>query len=393
MKSKKVGIKLGGSGHQYKIEIGHNILSDGGKWAKKCLPATARKVTIISNRKVFGLYGAKIRHSLQSQNFAVNCWLMGDGEKYKSWRSVEQALKFFGESGLSRSDVVIALGGGVVGDLAGFAAALYLRGIAFLQIPTTFLAMIDSSVGGKTGVNSTFGKNLIGAFHQPHGVLIDVETLQTLPQRELVAGFCEAVKHGAISSRKLFDQTSRFLKKYSLKSFKNHFSEVEFIFDLENLLAAQISFKAEIVANDEREDVHRTDGRSRKVLNFGHTLAHALEKVTDFKYFKHGEAVGYGILFAAELAKKLDILEQTELKLLNDVLCSVGVLPDTRNISPEKVFELFVFDKKKIGEHVQFVLIEKIGKPVIISGEKISETIIRQSLQKILHANNFPSQI
>ncbi len=388
MKSKKVAVKLGGHPHQYEIAVGHDLLTGCGSWAKKCLPSSAQKVVIISNQKVFGLYGAKIRESLQMQGFETIFWLMPDGEKYKSWRSVENALRFFGENGLSRSDAVIALGGGVVGDLAGFASAIYLRGIAFLQIPTTLLAMIDSSVGGKTGVNSVFGKNLIGAFHQPRGVLIDVETLQTLPRRELVAGFCEAVKHGAISGRKLFDQTARFLEKHPTKKFKDNFQNDIFLDDLENMLTAQVSFKAEIVAGDELEDIARTDAKSRKTLNFGHTLAHALEKITDFKYFKHGEAVGLGIMFAAELSKKLDILDKNELNLLNDVLCNIGKLPDTQNINLKKVFELFVFDKKKIGANVQFVLLESIGQPIIVSGEKIPETAIRETLQKVLHSKS-----
>lgn len=384
MKENTVSIKLNANAHKYTIRIGHDSLKNCGVWAKESLSANSKKIAIISNKRVFGLYGKIVERSLQNAGFEVFVWLMKDGERYKNLRSLEAALKFLNENKISRSDAVIALGGGVVGDLAGFAAAIHLRGMPFLQIPTTLLAMIDSSVGGKTGVNSSFGKNLIGAFHQPEGVLIDAQTLKTLPQRELVAGFCEAVKHGVISSEELFVQTANFLKKYPTKSFKTNFSDSVFLRELENLLKNQVAFKAEIVMNDERESAERIDGKSRKILNFGHTLAHALEKVTDYKYFKHGEAVGLGILFAAELSKKLDILSDNKLTLLNDVVMSVGVLPKTGNIDLVKVFEAFKFDKKTVGNSLQWILLEDIGKPVIFSNKNIPDSDIQTTLKKVL---------
>ena len=381
---KKVSVKLSENFHRYEIKIGHDLVKNCGEWAQSCLSGKTSKIVIVSNAKIFRLYGAVVQKSLEKAGFEVFVFLMKDGEKHKNLRSLESLLKFISENKLARTDAVVALGGGVVGDLAGFAAAIYLRGIAFLQIPTTLLAMIDSSVGGKTGVNSDFGKNLLGAFHQPKGVLIDVETLKTLPPRELVAGFCEAVKHGAISSRELFEETADFLKNYRLKNFKKHFSEEKFLSKLENLLAAQVAFKAEIVMNDEREAADRTDAKSRKILNFGHTLGHALEKVTGYKYFKHGEAVGYGILFAAELSKMLEILGANELKLLNDVFHNIGKLPGTENIEIEKVVNAFSFDKKNIGRSLQWILLKRIGEPVILSNDKIPEKILRKSLKKIL---------
>jgi 3-dehydroquinate synthase len=205
---KKISVVLKESAHAYGVSIESDSLKNCGDWAQKCFARQAGKIVLISNKKVFGLYGEAVVASLEKQGFEVFVWLMPDGEKHKNFRVLEKAVKFVGEKKLKRSDGIAALGGGVVGDLAGFAAAIYLRGIAFLQIPTTLLAMIDSSVGGKTGVNTDFGKNLIGAFHQPHGVLIDVETLKTLPRRELTAGFCEAVKQAAIADRNLFDQTA-----------------------------------------------------------------------------------------------------------------------------------------------------------------------------------------
>ncbi len=379
-----VSVKLGENSHQYEIKLGHDLLENSGNWARICLSEKNARIVIVSNPKIFRLYGEIVRKSLENADFEVFVFLMKDGERHKNLRSLEMLLKFNGENKLARTDAVVALGGGVVGDLAGFAAAVFLRGIAFLQIPTTLLAMIDSSVGGKTGVNSDFGKNLIGAFHQPNGVLIDVKTLKTLPKRELTAGFCEAVKHGAISNRQLFDQTADFLKKFPTKNFKKFFSDHDFFAELENLLAAQVAFKAEIVMNDEREAAARTDAKSRKILNFGHTLAHALEKATDYKYFKHGEAVGYGILFAAELSKILVILDTNELKLLNDVLQDVGKLPDTKNIEIEKVVQAFSFDKKNIGKSLQWILLKEIGKPVIFSNNDIPVSSIQKVLRKVL---------
>ena len=389
MNNETVAVRLGAANtHRYKIEIGHETLGNCGVWAKNCLPENTRKIVIVSNAKVFRLYGETVQSNLEKSGYDVFVWLMKDGEKHKNLRSLETALGFFSGKTLSRTDVVVALGGGVVGDLAGFASAIFQRGIAFLQIPTTLLAMIDSSVGGKTGVNSAFGKNLIGAFHQPHGVLIDISTLKTLPKRELIAGFCEAVKQGAISNEKLFAQTGDFLRDNSLEKLVKNFSDEKFVSGLISLIAAQVGFKAEIVQQDERENSDRIDGKSRKILNFGHTLAHALEKVTDYKYFKHGEAVGYGILFASELSKTLDILDGNELKLLNDVMHRVGNLPDTKNINLEEVVKAFKFDKKTVGKSLQWILLEGIGKPKIYTDKDIPNSAILKTLKKVLHLQN-----
>lgn len=380
----EVLVNLRQNPHQYKVIIGNDLLKNSGVWAKDCLPESRKKTVLISNEKVFGLFGKEVKDSLENAGFNVFVWLMKDGEEYKSFHSLEEALKVFSKNKLTRTDAVIALGGGVVGDLAGFASAVYLRGISFLQIPTTLLAMIDSSVGGKTAVNSEFGKNLIGAFHQPNGVLIDVNVLQTLERRELTAGFCEAVKQGAISGDELFSKTDNFLQKFSISDLKKYFSDIDFLKNIENLLAAQIAFKAEIVMQDEKESAGRTDTKSRKILNFGHTLAHALEKITDYKYFKHGEAVGYGILFAAKLSNLLDILDENSLNLLNDVVGRVGHLPETDNIDTKKVSQAFIYDKKFIGETLQWVLLEDIGKPLIYKNENIPQSLIAEAMKDVL---------
>jgi 3-dehydroquinate synthase len=385
MKHSKVVVKLKNNPHEYQIKISHNLLKASGEWARKCLSPDAKKIALVSNARVYRLYGEAVVNSFANLGFDIQVFLMKDGERHKNLRTLESVLKFFSEKKMTRTDAVVALGGGVIGDLAGFASAVFLRGIAFVQIPTTLLAMIDSSVGGKTAVNTNFGKNLVGAFHQASGVLVDVNSLRTLPRRELTAGFCETVKQAAIADIDLFNQTARFLDNYSLNKFKSHFSDDAFVSELENLIAAQISFKAEIVMQDERESVKRNDGKSRKILNFGHTLAHALEKVTEYKRFKHGEAVGYGIRFAAELSKKLEILDKNELKLLNDVLFRVGSLPETSNINLRKVFDAFAFDKKIAGDSLRWILLEKIGKPRIVESKDISDSIIHETLKKVLH--------
>src|ERR1700752_1311752 len=273
------------------INIGRGIRTDLGQLLSPALSNTPQRVGIISNKRVFGLYGREIVRSLKRAGCKTFAWLMPEGERYKSFAILEKAVKFLSENRFERNDLVLALGGGVTGDLAGFAAAVYLRGVPVVQVPTTLLAQIDSSVGGKTGINLPTGKNLVGAFHQPAAVFIDTETLMSLPKRELVAGFCEMVKHALIADKSLFELTVNCLQKPAS-------AELLRSAEFENLIAAQCSFKASIVANDERESTTRTDVKSRRVWKFGHTTAHALETITNYRYFRHGEAVGYGMLVA-----------------------------------------------------------------------------------------------
>ncbi len=384
MEKRNVEIILKENPHKYKVEVGNNLLNICGVWAKNVLAENTRKVILISNKKVFGLYGGEVCRSFKVNGFEVVKFLIGDGEEYKSFQTLRETLEFFGKNELKRSDAVIALGGGVVGDLAGFAASVYLRGVSFLQIPTTLLAMIDSSVGGKTAVNTEFGKNLVGSFYQPKGVLIDIKTLQTLEHRELIAGFCEAIKQGAIGSRELFDKTSEFLTEFPLKVFVKNLTDERFTVNLTNLLVSQISFKAGIVMQDERESSARQDAKSRKILNFGHTTAHALEKVTDYKYFKHGEAVGYGILAAAEISKRLDICDENSVNSLNNVVGLLGSLPDAGDLEIDKILQALVYDKKSIDDSIQWILLETIGTPKIIKSRNIPQSVIRESLTKVL---------
>ena len=361
--------------HEYEIRIGRGILSEAGRIARGCLGKQSQRIALISNRKVFSLHGSSVVKSLQAEGFSVTPWLIGDGERYKSVQTTEKVLSFLSETGIERSDGVVALGGGVIGDVAGFAAAVYLRGVPLIQIPTTLLAQIDSSVGGKTGVNLPTGKNLVGSFHQPGAVVIDIETLTTLPLRELSAGWCECVKQGAVSGRKLFRQTIDFLELFKSQG-------VLASLQLEELIASHCAFKASIVAADEREDLARRDRRSRRILNFGHTIAHALEAVTNYRRFRHGEAVGHGMLVAGELSKNLGLLKQSELELLRQAVSRCGLLPTAGDLDGRAVIDAIAQDKKRIAGHVQWVLLERIGHPRIVDGKEISPGLLRKSVRK-----------
>src|SRR5258707_5355754 len=245
-----VSVRLPARQRSYEIKIGAGLMSELGREARAVLGSQSRRAALISNPMVFKHYGKLALQSLKAANFKTTHWLMPEGERHKSLGSLAQALKFLTESGIERGDVVVALGGGVVGDLAGFAAATYLRGIAFVQVPTTLLAQIDASVGGKTGVNLLEGKNLVGAFHQPQLGIIDPQTLVTLPGLELTAGWCEAVKQGAVGSRKLFEQTRRLLRNFCT-DFNLYFDQEESQIELSATIAGHCQFKAAIVAADE----------------------------------------------------------------------------------------------------------------------------------------------
>ncbi|HZT59393.1 MAG TPA: 3-dehydroquinate synthase [Pyrinomonadaceae bacterium] len=417
VKMKRVAVRLGG-GRGYSVEIGAGALAELGRVARASLSADARRVALVSNPRVFALYGGRAVESLRAAGLDVAHWLMGDGERFKSLRTAERALEFLSASKLERSDAVVALGGGVVGDLAGFAAAVYLRGVAFVQVPTTLLAQIDSSVGGKTGVNTRAGKNLVGAFHQPAAVVVDTETLRTLPARELTAGWCEAIKQGAVGDEKLFERTRKFLEaEAKRKAQRSNRKSDAFVVargggasrrggerqslrvengrggddqegrreeELARIIAAQCAFKAEIVAGDEREDLGRDDARSRRVLNFGHTVGHALESVTGYRRFRHGEAVGHGMLAAAEISKRLALLGASELESLRGAVRLAGRLPSASDLDVEAVCGALRADKKSVGGSVRWVLLEGIGRARVVDGREVPDAVVRESVRAAL---------
>lgn len=373
----RLEISLKQEARRSQINIGHGVRRKLGELIPFKAP---RRAGIISNKRIFELYGRDVVRSLKAAGFKVFEWLMPEGERYKSFPSLEKAVAFLSENRFERNDPVVALGGGVVGDLAGFAAAIYLRGVPFVQVPTTLLSQIDSSVGGKTGINLRVGKNLVGAFHQPSSVFIDTETLTSLPPRELVSGFCEMVKQSLVADRPLFEMTVNCLEKNG--------SDRQFLLtpEFENLIAAQCRFKASIVANDERESTSRSDTKSRRILNFGHTTAHALETITKYRWFRHGEAVGYGMLVAGELSRDLGLIDAGELKQLREAVRLCGPLPRADNLDINQIIRALKHDKKSVGGQINWVLLEGIGRPRIVEGRLISAKSLRLSLRAGLQA-------
>jgi len=368
----RLEIPLKQEARRSEINIGRGIRRKLGE----LLPSKApRRAGIISNKRVFDLYGREVVRALKTSGFKVFEWLMPEGERYKSFSVLEKAVTFLSENRFERNDFVVALGGGVVGDLAGFSAAIYLRGVPVAQVPTTLLAQIDSSVGGKTGINLPTGKNLVGAFHQPAAVFIDTETLMSLPQRELVSGFCEMVKQSLIADRSLFDLTVDCLQKVG--------NNRDFLLSsgFEDLIAAHCSFKASIVANDERESTSRSDAKSRRVLNFGHTTAHALETITHYRTFRHGEAVGYGMLVAGELSRDLGLIDSGDLNLLRDAVHLCGPLPRADKLEINQIIRALQHDKKSVDGQINWVLLEGIGRPRIVEGRLINAKSLRNSLK------------
>ena len=371
----RLEISINQSARKSEINVGRGLRTDLAQLLSPALAHVPQRVGIISNKRVFGLYGREVVRSLTRAGFTTLPWLMPEGERYKSFSILEKAVKFLNENRFERNDLVLALGGGVVGDLAGFAAAIYLRGIPVVQVPTTLLAQIDSSVGGKTGINLPAGKNLVGAFHQPAAVFIDTETLMSLPPRELVAGFCEMVKHALIADEVVLNKTVKCLNEVAC--------DREFLMrvDFEELIAANCAFKASIVANDEREATARSDAKSRRILNFGHTTAHALEAITNYRVFRHGEAVGYGMLVAGELSRNLGLLDSRDLQLLREAVALCGPLPRADHLELSQIIRALQHDKKSVDGQINWVLLEGVGLPKIIDGRLISARVLRLSLR------------
>jgi 3-dehydroquinate synthase len=329
----------------YPIYVGANILEQLGKSMQQV--GLHGKVAIVSNPTVAQLYLDAIHDALSASGFEVTPILLLDGEEHKNLKSLTAIYDGLVEARLNRHSAIVALGGGVIGDLAGFAAATYLRGVPYVQVPTTLLAQVDSSVGGKTAVNHERGKNLIGAFYQPKLVLIDTAALGTLPRRELVAGLAEVVKYGIIEDPVLFGLLE---------------DKIDRLLALDRDLLIQViatccAIKTRVVEQDEREDDYRA------VLNFGHTVGHALEAATDYRQYLHGEAVGIGMAQAATLSCRLKFCAGTSLERILRLLKNAGLpveLPS--NLSIQQLIQGMEIDKKTAGGKVKFVMCAGIGK-------------------------------
>jgi 3-dehydroquinate synthase len=345
---KKIPVKLGDA--SYEVLIGHGLLASSGPRIRARCGVPSRCV-VITSRRIHRFWGKELERSLGSAALPFNVLTIPDGERHKNLDTVGPLLKQMTAVGADRSSLVIAFGGGVVGDIAGFAAAIYMRGIPVVQIPTTLLAQVDASIGGKTGVNLPAGKNLVGSFHQPKLVMVDPSVLSTLSEREFRAGFFEVIKCGVISDAALF----RAIESHSRKILGRD-SDL-----LMKAIAASIRVKAAVVSRDERE------GGLRRILNFGHTIGHALEADGDYERLLHGEAVGWGMIAAAKLGVAVGVTPQKVADRIIDVVVRCGPLPRISS-DPAKVMRLIQSDKKTQSGIPHFVFATAIGK-TIISGD------------------------
>jgi 3-dehydroquinate synthase len=329
----------------YPIYVGDEILSSVGDLLPRA--GLRGKVAVVTNPTVAQLYLDPVHESLNGAGFEVTPVLIPDGEQHKDFRSLSVIYDRLIADRFERQSCVLALGGGVVGDLAGFAAATFLRGIAYVQVPTTLLAQVDSSVGGKTGVNHQDGKNLIGAFYQPRLVLIDVAVLRSLPRREFIAGLAEVIKYGVIQDPALFKLLEENMGK--LTSLDRAL--------LTQVIATACAIKAKVVEQDERED------DVRAVLNFGHTIGHALEAATHYQKYLHGEAVGIGMAQAAAISAQQGFCDQRSLERIRKLIKKAGLpLEIPREVSMQNLIQGMEVDKKSAGGKIKFVMCRGIGQ-------------------------------
>jgi 3-dehydroquinate synthase len=350
-----LGVALGS--RAYPIHIGAGIL-DAAELYRPYLAGGA--AAIVTNAVVAPLYLERIRSALKGARIVEV--VVADGEQAKSWQGVEQVVDALLAARLGRDGLVVALGGGVVGDLAGFAAAIYQRGVAFVQVPTTLLAQVDSAVGGKTAINHPRGKNMIGAFHQPCAVVSDVATLDTLPDRELRAGLAEVIKHGLALDAALVDWLEANVEKVLARERGA----------LVHAIRRSCELKAHIVAEDERES------DSRALLNFGHTFGHAIEAGAGYGTWLHGEAVAAGMVMAAELSLLIGQLKKIEVSRVRDLLKRAGLPVAGPALTPERLMELMSLDKKAAKGKTRFVVLQGVGRAALQSG--IDDAAVRAAI-------------
>ena len=334
-------------GHsKYPITIGPGLLGNRELLAAQ-IPGN--DLMIVTNTTVARLYLEKLRASLDERSIG-EC-ILPDGEQHKTLQTAGWVFDAMVGKKLNRDATVLALGGGVVGDIAGFVAACYLRGIGYVQIPTTLLAQVDSSVGGKTGVNHSGGKNLIGAFYQPLAVLADTDTLATLPDRELSAGLAEVIKYGCVWDPLLFDWLDQNIGQLLARD----------VDALTYAIARSCEIKAIVVAHDERER------NLRAILNFGHTFGHAIEAATAYDTYLHGEAVALGMLIAADFSCRLGMIDAAVRERVHALIGRAGLPTEAPKIGAARALELMRMDKKVLSGRVRLVLLEKLGRAVVLA--------------------------
>lgn len=338
--SQQVEIPLGD--RSYKILIGTGLLSDSEAFGD--LPA-ARDAMIVSNTTVAPLYASKLSQTLQQRYKRIHLVQLPDGEKYKNWQTLNQIFDAMLAAGCDRKTPVIALGGGVVGDMAGFAAACYMRGVPFIQVPTTLLSQVDSSVGGKTGINHELGKNMIGAFYQPLRVVADIDTLNSLPPREFSAGLAEVIKYGPIA-----DESFVAWLEANMDALLERQPQV-----LAFAIRRSCEIKAQVVGADERES------GLRAILNFGHTFGHAIETGVGYGQWLHGEAVGCGMVMALELSRRMGLIDRAYAMRVTNLIAHARLPIRGPSISAEEYLRMMRLDKKAEGGEIRFVVIKRPG--------------------------------
>lgn len=358
-----IRVTVAATSQSYEALIEHGLLRTAGVYLNELMPGVQRYyiVTVPGIRKLYGKYlagsfeGAKLEHHFVE---------MPDGERKKNLFSIEQAASKMVKLGADRNSVVVAFGGGVVGDMAGFLASIYMRGIPFVQVPTTFLAQIDSSVGGKTGVNLNEGKNLLGTFQQPRMVLADTGVLRSLPEREYRSGLFEALKAGVIRDPRVFE----FMEENRDKILARDPSTLEW------LIAECVRVKAAVVSEDEQEH------GIRRILNLGHTIGHALEAETQYRHFLHGEAVAWGMVAASMISVGMQLTNaRTAQRIISSVL-SYGALPKV-DVRGKAVIKRLTRDKKTVDGKIHFILPVKIGKVDIVS--EVPERAVLQAIEEL----------
>lgn len=350
----KIRVELGE--RSYNIMIGNIILKDIGKMLEKF--EFSGKIGLISNPTVYDLYGKTVSGAIKESGYDLIEVLIPDGEEYKSLAYTEKIYESLLKARLDRKSALIALGGGVIGDITGFAASTYMRGIDFIQVPTTLLAQVDSSVGGKTGVNHQLGKNMIGTFWQPRLVWVDTATLKTLPQREFLSGLGEVIKYGVIWDEEFFAY---------LEENRDKILQLD-ITALTHLIRRSCEIKSEVVSRDERES------GLRAILNYGHTTGHAIETITGYTKYLHGEAVSVGMYLEAKLSQQLGLIDNKDVLRIKGLIDSYGLpsqLPGEIEIND--LIESMQIDKKTVGGKMHFVLPEKVGSVRIHSGIKAED--------------------
>ncbi len=330
-------------GRSYDIRIGAGLLGESASW--QGLPRAAAAL-IVSNTTVAPLYAERLRAQLLAHYLRVDVVVLPDGEQHKDWASLNTIIDHLLGQALDRKTVLFALGGGVIGDMTGFAAAIYMRGVPFVQVPTTLLAQVDSSVGGKTAINHPLGKNMLGAFYQPERVIADLDTLDTLPDRELRAGLAEIIKYGPIA-----DVGFLCWLEDNLHALLERDKTV-----LGYAVQRSCEIKAEVVAADEREQ------GLRAILNFGHTLGHAIEAGLGYGAWLHGEAVACGMLLAADLSQRQGLLNEQAVLRLRTLIERAGLPVQPPRLGAERYLQLMRVDKKAEAGAIRFVLIEGLGQ-------------------------------